>query len=206
MSATESLFERPVVADTVVVNYFLAVGAFDLLRSLLGGVVQVPRAVFDPDEPDDVAEDAASELRRGLRRHRMRSADRGIGRELRERSARALPHFERLPELVERGEILVLLQTSSPRRFRHIESRLCCFSPSSTGSLTGLGRMSSMPRWWLRVSGTEVRSTDLGLMAACGLAGRRHQVVGGGISQTGTEAVTSGLPGRVVSRPSLDSS
>lgn len=108
MSASESLFERPVVADTAVVNYFLAVGAFDLLRALLGGAVQIPRAVFDPDEPDDVAEEAASELRRGLRLHRQRSNDRVIGRELRERSALALPQFETLPELAARGELVVL--------------------------------------------------------------------------------------------------
>jgi predicted nucleic acid-binding protein len=108
VSATESLFERPVVADTVVVNYFLAVGAFDLLRSLLGSAVQIPRAVFDPDEPEDVAEEAASELRRGLRLHQRRSTDRAIGRELRDRSARALPHFETLPDLAGRGELLAL--------------------------------------------------------------------------------------------------
>lgn len=107
MSGNESP-ERPVVADTVVVNYFLAVGAFGLLRVLLGGAVRIPRAVFDPDEPDDVAEEAASELRRGLRLHQHRSADRSIGSELRERSARALPHFETLPELVSRGELMVL--------------------------------------------------------------------------------------------------
>jgi predicted nucleic acid-binding protein len=107
VSASESL-ERPVVADTVVVNYFLAVGAFDLLRRLLGGAVQIPRAVFDPDEPDDVAEEAASELRRGLRLHRRRSNDRGIGSELRERSSRALPHFEDLANLATRGELVVL--------------------------------------------------------------------------------------------------
>ena len=69
MSASESPFERPAVADTVVLNYFVAVGAFELLRTLFGGAVHVPRAVFDPDEPDDVAEEAASELRRGLRLH-----------------------------------------------------------------------------------------------------------------------------------------
>jgi predicted nucleic acid-binding protein len=108
MSANESLFERPVVADTVVVNYFLAVGAFEFLRALLDGAVQIPRAVFDPDEPDDVAEEAASELRRGLRLHRQRSTDRGIGAELRERSARALPHFETLPALAARGQLVVL--------------------------------------------------------------------------------------------------
>jgi predicted nucleic acid-binding protein len=94
VSASESP-ERPVVADTVVVNYFLAVGAFDLLRALLDGAVQIPRAVFDPDEPDDVAEEAASELRRGLRLHRRRSNDRGIGSEL-------------LPNLATRGELVVL--------------------------------------------------------------------------------------------------
>ena len=107
MSGNESP-ERPVVADTVVVNYFLAVGAFHLLRALLGGAVQIPRAVFDPDEPDDVAEEAASELRRGLRLHQHRSADRGIGSELRERSARALPHFETLSGIASRRELVVL--------------------------------------------------------------------------------------------------
>ena len=113
MSALEPPFERPVVADTVVVNYFLAVGAFDLLCALLGGAVQIPRAVFDPDEPDDIAEEAASELRRGLRLHRHRSTDTGIGVELRERSARALAHFETLPELATRGQLAVLDLTSN---------------------------------------------------------------------------------------------
>jgi hypothetical protein len=108
MSAPESLSERPVVADTVVANYFLTVGAFDLLCEILGGAVQVPRAVFDPDEPDDVAEEAASELRRGLRLHRRRATDSGIGNELRERSVQALPHFETLPDLVAHGKLIVL--------------------------------------------------------------------------------------------------
>lgn len=70
--------------------------------------MKVPRAVFDPDEPDDVAEEAASELRRGLRLHRQRSTDRGTARELRERSGRALPHFEALPELASRGDLEIL--------------------------------------------------------------------------------------------------
>lgn len=103
MSASEPPSEGLSVADTVVVNYFLAVGAFELLRQLLGGAVRVPRAVYDPDEPDEVADEAASELRRGLRLHRKRSTDRHTARELRERSARALPHFEALPELSSRG-------------------------------------------------------------------------------------------------------
>ena len=97
-----------IVADTVVVNYFVAVGEFELLRQLLGGCVQVPRAVFDPDEPEDIADEAASELRRGLRLHQFRAKDRGIGKELRERSARALPHLERLADHASHGEIVAL--------------------------------------------------------------------------------------------------
>jgi predicted nucleic acid-binding protein len=108
VSASESPLERPVVADTVVVNYFLATGAFDLLRALLGGAIRVPRAVFDPDEPDSVDERAASELRRGLRLHRRRVDDPEIGKALRERSARALPHFERLESRVADGELQIL--------------------------------------------------------------------------------------------------
>ncbi|MGH9360838.1 MAG: hypothetical protein ACRD2T_02910 [Thermoanaerobaculia bacterium] len=109
MSASGSPPEqRPVIADTVVVNYFLAVGALDLLRKLIGGAVRVPRAVFDPDEGDDIAEEATSELRRGLRLHRRRSQDKRITTELQQRSARALPHFESLPKLVARGELVVV--------------------------------------------------------------------------------------------------
>lgn len=137
MSANESL-ERPVVADTVVVNYFLSVGVFDLLRALLGGVVEVPRAVFDPDEPDDVAEEAASELRRGLRLHRRRSSDRGIARELRERSAEALPHFETLPDLASRGE-LVVLDLSSDELTTFARLRDASFV-SQFSLVAGLGR------------------------------------------------------------------
>ena len=35
------------IADTVVVNYFLALGRFGLLADLLGGTVCVPRSVYD---------------------------------------------------------------------------------------------------------------------------------------------------------------
>ena len=137
MSGNESP-ERPVVADTVVVNYFLAVGAFHLLRALLGGAVQIPRAVFDPDEPDDVAEEAASELRRGLRLHQHRSADRGIGSELRERSARALPHFETLSGIASRRE-LVVLDLSSDELTSFARLRDATFV-SQFSLVAGLGR------------------------------------------------------------------
>ena len=138
MSESESPAEDGlIVADTVVLNYFVAVGEFELLRRLLGGRVHVPRAVFDPDEPDDIAEDAASELRRGLRLHRRRATDRGIGKELRERSAQALPHFERLAEHASRGEIVALeLTLDEMRVYANLRDRQFV---AQHGRIVGLG-------------------------------------------------------------------
>jgi len=110
MSASEQQSDVPVVADTVVVNYFLAVGEIRLLAQLCGGRIYTPRSVFDPDEPDDAPEEALSELRRGLHLHRRRtseaSAEPGATR-----SRLALPHFERLPQLT-RGPIRIVDLTS----------------------------------------------------------------------------------------------
>jgi predicted nucleic acid-binding protein len=112
LSGSERPSERPVVCDTVVVNYFLAVGQIELLTQLLGGSVQIPRTVFDPEEPDDIADEAASELRQGLRLHRRRTEGDGVGGELRARSERALPHFERLPALAREGPLAILEMTA----------------------------------------------------------------------------------------------
>lgn len=169
MSAHESRFKRPVVADTVVVNYFVAVGAFELLRALLGGAVQIPRAVFDPEEPDDVAEGAASELRRGLRLHRQRATDRGIGQELRERSARALPHFETLPELAARGE-LVVLDLSGDELTTFARLRDASFV-SQFSILAGLGRGEASALAIALGRGYELATDDQdAINAAAGLA------------------------------------
>lgn len=111
MSASEQQSDAPVVTDTVVVNYFLAVGQIRLLTQLCGGRIYVPRSVFDPDEPDDAPEEVLSELRRGLHLHRRRtseaSAEPGATR-----SRLALPHFEKLPQLV-RGPIRVVDLTNA---------------------------------------------------------------------------------------------
>ena len=108
MSADASPPERQVVFDTVVINYFLAAGEIQLLAGLFGGSLLVPRAVFDPDEDDAGREEGMSELRRGLHLHRRRCEDAGGPLELRSRSERALPEFERLPDLVRRGGLQVV--------------------------------------------------------------------------------------------------
>lgn len=108
--------EPRAVADTVVVNYFVSVGAFDLLASLLGGVVFVPRAVFDPDEPESVADEVVSELRAGLRLHRRRAGDERVPAVLRQRSERALPHLETLQSLAASGRLVSLDLTDDELR------------------------------------------------------------------------------------------
>lgn len=107
MSATEPRAEEPVVCDTVVVNYFLAVGRIEILADAVGGSALVPRAVFDPEEPDGIGEEALSELRRGLRLHERRARDPEVEDLLRARSQRALPHFQQLPELARSGLLQV---------------------------------------------------------------------------------------------------
>lgn len=137
MSESALPFEPDAVCDTVIVNYFLAVGEFELLRSVLGSV-QVPRAVFDPEEPEEIADEAASELRQGLRLHRRRSPDDGLADELRARSVRALPHFERLPEL-SRGGGLVVLEMSAQELATYAQLRSRDYVKQFS-LLEGLGR------------------------------------------------------------------
>lgn len=79
----------------MVVNYFTLVGEFDLLRRLLGGTVFVPRHVFDPDEDENVGDEIASELRRGLRLYR-RWAGEEPGSQRYQRAMRGLASLERI--------------------------------------------------------------------------------------------------------------
>ncbi|MDW8339541.1 MAG: hypothetical protein RMM28_10425 [Thermoleophilia bacterium] len=64
--------------------------------------------MFDPDEPESVADSAASELRAGWRLHRRRAGDERVPAVLRARSERALPHFEGVPALVAEGRLVAL--------------------------------------------------------------------------------------------------
>ena len=116
MSVNASPLPKQPVFDTVVVNYFLASGEIALLASLCGTPLAIPRSVFDPDEGDAGREEAMSELRRGLHLHRRRCEDEGAPPELRARSVRALPEFERLPALVTSGVLgIVDLEASETK-------------------------------------------------------------------------------------------
>lgn len=107
MSVTEYPPDRPSVCDTVVVNYFLGSGRIALLARLLG-TIRVPAAVYDHTEEDTTPEPLRSELSRGLLLHRQRVSDDTVVEHLQQRSKVALPHFERLPDLVSQGTLEVV--------------------------------------------------------------------------------------------------
>jgi predicted nucleic acid-binding protein len=109
MSADESL-DQTTGSNTGVVNYFLAAGEFEVLTALCGSVV-VPRAVFDPDEPDDGREESMSELRRGWHLHRRRATGREFGPDMKAKSSAILPHFDRLSDLAQQ-QLLVAIDLS----------------------------------------------------------------------------------------------
>jgi predicted nucleic acid-binding protein len=112
MSADEPQLVEPTIVDTVVVNYFLAVGKFHLLRDLLG-TVQVPRVVFDPEDPPGAEEEILSELRRGLIHHELRANDTSLSPRVRRRSTMVLTFFRDLDRLAEQG-LLVPIDLTGP--------------------------------------------------------------------------------------------
>lgn len=107
---------EPLIADTVCVNYFLKVGEFGLLQELVGGAVRVPRAVFDPDEPVDAAEEALSELRRGLRYFQRRVRDPVLDPQARDQARTVLRRFKQLDDLAAAGAITVVDLTEDELR------------------------------------------------------------------------------------------
>jgi predicted nucleic acid-binding protein len=124
MCASEQRGEPPVVCDTVVVNYFLAIGRFDLLADVLGGVVRVPTAVFDPEEDPNLSDSALSELRRGARLHERRAQDVKLPRTLRDKSASMLPHFLKLDEYCVGGSLVAIpLAAAELNRYAQIRDR-----------------------------------------------------------------------------------
>ena len=68
--------EHDNVTDTVVLLYFLLVGEAELLVELLDGAIQVPRAVYDPEDRDLPIEalrhsDLLSEMRQSARHYEV---------------------------------------------------------------------------------------------------------------------------------------
>ena len=72
---TTSEPREELVCDTTPVRHFALAGHFNLLVRLVGGVVRVPRPVFDPDEDPDGIESLLSEIGQSERYWVRRSKD-----------------------------------------------------------------------------------------------------------------------------------
>jgi predicted nucleic acid-binding protein len=98
---------EPAVVDTVILRYFLFVDRQDLLVTLLGRPLEVPRVVFDPDE-GDVPESAMSELTRSMHVQRRAAADPGRLPDARMRAAMNAERLETVYRMSQRGDVDVV--------------------------------------------------------------------------------------------------
>lgn len=134
------VFPQGVVVDTVVVNYFTTLGRFRLLARILGGVVQVPTAVYDPDDAEIEADEAAlSELERGRRRHHRVASDSDTDPVTRDRSKAALSNFDELADHATSGLLRVLRLTDKELRV-YAELRDTANLRARYGRAVALGR------------------------------------------------------------------
>lgn len=97
----------PTIIDTVVLRYFLLVERQDLLLTLLGDPLRVPRMVFDPDE-GDVAEADMSEITRSIRFQQRAAVDVGKLKEARDRAARNAQRLDKVRAMHTNGQIVVV--------------------------------------------------------------------------------------------------
>lgn len=98
------------VVDTVVLRYFLLVGRADLLVTLLGAPLGVPRVVYDPDD-GNAPLDFKSELRRSVAEQRRRGSDAALERDVRELSRLRADRLEVADKLYLDGQLVVIDHT-----------------------------------------------------------------------------------------------
>lgn len=101
------------VVDTVVVRYFVMADEVDLLLSLLGAPLGTPRIVFDPDEPDEIDDDARSEIGRSIQYQWKASGDPARNAAEREQAVQNAERLSAVAQLHEVGDLDVL-DLSSP--------------------------------------------------------------------------------------------
>lgn len=97
-----------VVVDTVVLRYFLLVDAVELLLSLVGSPVGVPRIVYDPEEEEQAPDDARSEITRSIGYQQKVSRDRARDASAREEAARCAIGLQAIAAVHDGGALAVL--------------------------------------------------------------------------------------------------
>lgn len=102
------------VVDTVVLHYFLLARRCDLLASLIGAPLLVPRIVFDPDE-GSVPVSVRSEITRGIEVLSRNAANAHQPEESRRAAALKAQRLREVADLHEQGSIHVLDLTVTER-------------------------------------------------------------------------------------------
>jgi hypothetical protein len=103
------------VVDTVVLRYFLLGGSVDLLVSLLGAPLGVPRIVFDPDE-GDVPDAARSEITRSVSYQQRVAVDPARDTTERQDASRKAAQLAAVAEMHEADELVILDMTDAELR------------------------------------------------------------------------------------------
>lgn len=97
----------PVVIDTVVLRYFLLVARQDLLLTLVGNPLWVPRAVFDPDE-GKAAETDMSEITRSIRSQQRVAGDAERSKDDRRKANLKAKRLDAVRAMHTKGQIAVV--------------------------------------------------------------------------------------------------
>lgn len=95
------------IVDSVVLHYFLLVQQDQLLLSLLGSPLFVPRVIYDPDEETATTPSAMSEMTRAIDYYERHAADLRTTQDDREGAARNALRLGKVNELHETGLLVV---------------------------------------------------------------------------------------------------
>jgi predicted nucleic acid-binding protein len=161
------------IVDTVVLRYFLFVDRADLLVSLLGRPIGVPRTVFDPDEGSGVPEEAMCELRRSIKVQMQRASDPARSDDARADARRNADRLATISALVDDGTITIVDMTTDERILFSRLTRHETAIELGVNTALGMGEAAcvaiAIHRTW-----TLVTDDDDALKVAQALGGKHH--------------------------------
>lgn len=102
------------IVDTNVLRYFLFVDGTNILGTVLGRPMGVPRVVYDPDE-DEPPENAMSELRRSILVQRQRGDELTRSDEGRTEARRNASRLSMIDTLISNGDVVIVDMSQDER-------------------------------------------------------------------------------------------
>ena len=132
--------EGPHIIDTVVLMYFLLVGREALLGDLMGRPLQVPFAVYDPEDRDlqggaSPKSELLSEMRQAVR-HYEAAAEAAAESESSDHEIESFNRIKRIDDLYDKGGLVTVAMTSEELL---LSARLQSSDAFAYGLKVGLG-------------------------------------------------------------------